>query len=139
MPQLSTGNLDAVLTSADGGRSLKFWEFLSYFNNAGYAFPLNITAVSKDAFNALTPDQRKAVKDAADAAEARDWAAVQAWEAKNYDELNAHKVQIVNQFPPALLNALSEAREPVVNEWLGKTGDAGKRILTSFGQKVGRP
>lgn len=57
VPQLSTGNLSAVLTSADGGRSLKFWEFLLYFNDVGYAFPLNITAVSNEAFKKLTPDQ----------------------------------------------------------------------------------
>lgn len=137
VPQLSTGNLNAVLTSADGGRSLKFWEFLLYFNDVGYAFPLNITAVGRDTLNKLTPDQQKAVKDAAAAAEARDWAAVRTWEAKNYDILKENKVEIVTDAPPAFFAALSQAREPAIKEWLDKTQATGKGILEAFAKKVG--
>jgi len=138
VPQLSTGNLDAVLTSADGGRSLKFWEFLQYFNNVGYAFPLNITAVGKDAFEALTPAQQKSVKDASAMAEERDWKAVTNWEAKNFAELASHKVEIVATFPEDFFEALGKAREPVVKDWLDKTGEMGRKILDEFAAKVGR-
>lgn len=137
VPQLGTGNLAAVLTSADGGRSLKLWEFTPVFNDLGYAFPLNITAVSADAFGKLSPEQQKAVSDAAAAAEARDWAAVRTWEAKNYDVLRENKTEIVKDAPPAFLEALAKAREPAIKEWLDKTRAAGKAILDAFAQKVG--
>lgn len=138
VPQLSTGNLEAVLTSADGGRSLKFWEFMLYFNNVGYAYPLNITAISKDAYDALTPEQQKAVTDAAAAAEERDWTAVRAWEAKNYEILAENKVEVVNDAPAEFLGALSQASQAAIDEWLSKTDDEGKAILEAFNSQVGR-
>lgn len=137
VPQLGTGNLAAVLTSADGGRSMKLWEFTPVFNDLGYAFPLNITAVSTDAFSKLSAAQQKAVTEAAAAAEARDWAAVRTWEAKNYDVLRENKTEIVKDAPPAFFDALSKAREPAINEWLDKTRAGGKTILDTFAQKVG--
>lgn len=137
VPQLSTGNLAAVLTSADGGRSLKFWEFLLVFNDVGYAFPLNITAVSLDAFNKLTTEQKQAVTEAAAAAEIRDWTAVRTWEDKNYEVLRSNKVEIVSDAPAGFYAELAKAREPAIKEWLEKTGEAGKNILDGFAQKVG--
>lgn len=138
VPQLGTGNLEAVLTSADGGRSLKFWEFLSHFNDVGYAFPLNLTAVSNASFNALPADMQKALVEAANAAEARDWTAVRTWEAKNYDVLRENKVTIVSDAPAELFADLAKAREPAIKEWLDKTGAKGRAILDAFNQKVGR-
>lgn len=138
VPQLGTGNLSAVLTSADGGRSLKFWEYLSHFNDVGYAFPLNLTAVSLASFNQLPPDLQKALVEAADAAEARDWTAVRTWEAKNYDILRENKVTIVSDAPASLFTDLATARDPAIKEWLDKTGDKGRAILDAFNQKVGR-
>lgn len=138
IPQLSTGNINAALTSADGGRSLKFWEFLSHFNDVGYAFPLNITAINKSVLDGLSPDLRKVVLDAAAAAEARDWTAVRTWEAKNNEVLKENKVTIVSDFTPQFLSELSKAGQPALDEWLAKTGAGGKQILDSFRSKAGR-
>jgi TRAP-type transport system periplasmic protein len=137
VPQLSTGNLDAVLTSADGGRSLKFWEFLQTFNDVGYAFPLNLTTVNLEAFNKLSPELKKAVTDAAAAAEARDWEAVRTAEAKNFEILRSNKVEIVTDIAADFRAALAEARKPVINDWLGKTGATGREVLDAFTRKVG--
>lgn len=133
IPQLSTGNIDSVLTSADGGRSLKFWEFMNYFNNVGYAFPLNITAVNLDAFNDLSPDTQSAVLEAAKAAEVRDWQAARDWEAKNNAILAENGVETVTNFSPELLDAFSAAAQPVVDEWTAEV-PVGAEILSEFNE-----
>lgn len=132
IPQLSTGNIDAVLTSADGGRSMKFWEFLSHFNAINYAFPLNITTVNLDEWNALSEENRTAVLEAAEETEKRDWEAVTTWTDRNYEALRENDVTIVEDIPTGFLGALSEAGQPVVQDWLEKTGETGEQILTEF-------
>lgn len=138
IPQLSTGNIDAVLTSADGGRSMSFWDYLSYFNAVNYAFPLNVTSVNLDSWNALSDEQKDKVMEAAKETEDRDWSAVTTWTKRNYDALQEHKVEIVDDEPKDFLSSLSEAGQKAVEDWLGKTGDEGKNILDSFQQQAGK-
>jgi TRAP-type transport system periplasmic protein len=138
VPQLSTGNLDAVLTSADGGRSLSIWDFLSHFNDVGYAYPLNVTAVSLSAFEELTPEQQDAVLKAAAAAEKRDWTNVASYQEKNYDTLREHGIEIVTDAPAEFSEKLSDAREPAIAEWLEKTGPSGQETLDAFAAEVGQ-
>lgn len=131
IPQLSTGGVEAVVTSADGGRSLKFWEFMSYYNNVGYAFPLNITAVNLDAFEGLSKELQSELLEAAKAAEARDWEAVRNWEAKNSAILEENNVTTVNDFSPEVQDALVSAAQPVVAEWTSQV-PIGEEILSQF-------
>ena len=42
VPQLTTGGIDGVLTSADGGAAAQLWEHQSHFTEVNYASPLQI-------------------------------------------------------------------------------------------------
>ena len=42
VPQLGTGGIQAVLTSAEGGVNAKFWEHLDHFTEINYAMPLSM-------------------------------------------------------------------------------------------------
>ena len=64
VPQLATGGIDAVLTSAESGTKSAFWEHLNHFTVINYAMAHNLAHVNKSAYDAL-PDDLKAVVDRA--------------------------------------------------------------------------
>ncbi len=70
---LQTGLVDSVLTSAVSGKDGKFWENLKYFTKINYAFPLNMMVINKDYWDALNPEQQKAMLKAAGEVEAYQW------------------------------------------------------------------
>ena len=71
VPSISTGAIDAVLTSAEGGVSSSFWEYFDTFTEIyNYAIPLNFVHISRDVFDDLTEEQQAAILEAA--AETRD-------------------------------------------------------------------
>ncbi|WP_432738171.1 TRAP transporter substrate-binding protein [Maridesulfovibrio sp. FT414] len=70
---LQTGLADSVLTSAVSGKDGKFWETLKYFTKINYAFPLNMMVINQDYWDAMNPEQQKAVLKAAAEIEVYQW------------------------------------------------------------------
>ena len=138
VPQLATGGIAAVLTSAEGGVNASFWEHLSAFTEINYAMPLNFVHMSRDAFEQLNPEAREAVLQAAADADARNWKAMAERVQKNYQTLGEKGVTVAREISPEARQKLSQAAEKVTREWLEKTGDQGRAILDDFGQRVGR-
>lgn len=132
VPQLSTGGIDAVLTSAEGGTNAKFWEQLSHFTEVNYAMPLNMVHINLDTWNGLTADQQAAVLEAAKAAEDYVWAAVEKRVAGNYAEMKANGLTVVTGVDSGYLDALNNAGQKATAEWLEKTGAKGQAILDKF-------
>ena len=60
VPQLSTGGIEAVLTSANAGASGKFWEHLDNYSSIQYAIPLNMVHMNKDEFDNLPSKDQQA-------------------------------------------------------------------------------
>ncbi len=135
VPQLSTGGIDAVLTSAEGGTNAKFWEHLPFFTEVNYAMPLNMVHINLDTWNDLSEDQQQAVTKAAKMAEDHVWQAVKTRVAENYAEMKAAGTTVVTGVDPAYLKALNDAGEKARAEWLEKTGDKGQAILDRFNKK----
>ena len=65
VPALSTGTIEAVLTSDEGGLSAKFHEYMDHFHHVGFTMGTNMIHVSQAAFDDLSPELRQAVLDAA--------------------------------------------------------------------------
>ncbi|MDX2423698.1 MAG: TRAP transporter substrate-binding protein [Amphritea sp.] len=137
VPQLSTGGIAAVLTSADAGASGKFWEHLSYFTEVNYAVPLNMVHVNLDAYNALSPEMRQQLLDAAKDASEHNWNALVERRANNYKKLEANGVNIVTDAPAAYLEALSKAGQTAIDQWLEKAGPKGAKIIADYRQRLG--
>lgn len=132
VPQLSTGGIDAVLTSAEGGTNAKFWEQLSHFTEVNYAMPLNLVHINLDVWNDLSDDHKEAVLTAAKAAEDHVWAAVEKRVEENYAEMKANGLTVVTGVDSGYLEALNKAGEKALAEWLDKTGTKGQAILDAY-------
>lgn len=132
VPQLSTGGIEAVLTSAEGGTNAKFWEHLSHFTEVNYAMPLNMVHINLDVWNDLSDEHQAAVLEAAKAAEDYVWSAVEQRVAQNYEEMTANGLTVVTGVDAAYLSALNEAGAKAREEWLAKTGAKGQAILDAY-------
>jgi len=134
-PQLATGGISAVLTSAEGGVSQKFVEHTAYFTEINYALPLNFVHMNKDVYNDLSDEMKKAVDAAAAKASARNWAEVVGRTNRNYDLVKEEGGTVITTEAASLLGDLSTASEDVLNDWLEKTGERGKAIINEFNKQ----
>lgn len=132
VPQLATGGISAVLTSAEAGANGSFWEHQNHFSAVQYAIPLNMVHMNKAVFDSLSAEQQQALLEAANLTDQHNWAAVEVRTEENYQTLGEHDVAISDPVSADLLNALSEASTSVVENWLENTGDMGQSILTEF-------
>lgn len=132
VPQLSTGGISGVLTSAESGTNGKFWEHLSHFTEVNYAMPLNMVHINKEVFGALPADLQKAVLEAAKLTEERQWKAVVDRVAQNYADMKANKVVVVETVPAEFLASLRTAGKKALESWLEKTGDKGAAIMKQY-------
>lgn len=131
-PQLATGGISAVLTSAEGGVTQKFVEFTPYFTEINYAVPLNFVHMNKDLFDGLSDAHKKAVMDAATEASDRNWAEVVDRTERNYEILATSGGTIVTGMSDSFKAELSAAGEAVLSEWLEKAGERGATIVEAF-------
>jgi TRAP-type C4-dicarboxylate transport system substrate-binding protein len=136
VPQLGTGGIDAVLTSAEGGVSSKFWDLLSHFSEINYCAPLNMIHMNAKVFSSLPPELQKAVKEAATETNNHAWEAVKARVQQNYSDMKAHKMTIITDVNPSFLDELELSGKPAIEEWLGKMGPDGKQILDEFKKRL---
>ena len=137
VPQLSSGGIEAVLTSAEGGVNAKFWEHLSHFNAINYSMSLNMTHVNKDAFDALSAEQKAAVMKAAEVAGEAAWAALAERVGQNYKDMRANGITVAETVPAGFLGELNAAGDGVYDDWLSKVGDTGKAILDEYKSRRG--
>ena len=138
VPMLATGGIEAVLTSADGGASAKFWDHVQNFSAINFAWALSMLTVNKDAFDKLSDKNKKAVRDAASEVEARRWAALDENVQSRYAEMRTKNVKVLPAISAETRASMVKASEPAVNEWLGKIGPDGKAIIDSFRNRPAR-
>jgi len=138
VPQLSTGGIDAVLTSAEGGVNAKFWEHLSHFTEINYAMPLSMVHMNKDTYDGLSADMKKAVDEAAAATEKNNWDGLANRRANNYKTMKSNGMTVVTGVSKGYLDYLNKAGEGALNDWLGKMGDRGKKIIADYKKRVGK-
>lgn len=133
VPSISTGAIDAVLTSAEGGVSGSFWEHFDTFTEIyNYAIPLNFVHISKDIFDGLSAEQQAAVLEAAAETRDQNWAAIPDRLAATYGQLAENKVSVVTSDDDAYRTALQAAGEAALNDWLETTGDRGQALIDAF-------
>src|SRR5699024_9450172 len=138
VPQLATGGIDAVLTSTEGGANAKFWEHLQFFTPLNYSMSLNVSHMNKDVFDELTEEEQQLILKAATEAENLGWKEAVERQNKNIVDMEAHNVTVAEAAPDELLDLLAEASQPIVQDWLKRTGAAGEEILQNYQAAVGR-
>lgn len=132
VPQLATGSISAVLTGVDGGAAANFWDYTNTFTQINYAMPLTFVHMNLDTYNALPADLQAAVMQAGE--EATEWRAEQVRQnqAAKYEELRSHDMTVFESIDPAFAAKLTEAAQPIVDDWKEKTGDRANQILDAF-------
>jgi len=136
--QLSTGAIDSVLTSADGGVGVQMWEQQKAFTVVNYAMPLQAIHMNRDVFDGLTEDEQQNIRDAAAEAQAYGWSLLQDRTAENFAAMRDHGMTIVEDVSPEYLAALRTAAQPFIDRWTADAGDEGAAILARYTELRGQ-
>jgi TRAP-type C4-dicarboxylate transport system substrate-binding protein len=130
-PALSTGLINALMTSGATGYDVKIWESMRYFYDTQAWIPKNITFVNRAAFETLDKPTQEIVLKVAAAAEARGWWRSQDKTKWYVEQLTAHGMKVL---PPsiALKNGLQQIGERLTGEWLTKAGHDGQSVIDAY-------
>ena len=130
LPRLRAGELDAVLSSGDGGAGARLWELLPMFTPLAYACPLSLAFCNTAALAGLPPSTQAAIRDAGAQTEARQFAAIRTRTAENLARLAANGVTIA---PAAGLRAaLVPHAERVIAGWAAGAGPDAAAALRAY-------
>jgi TRAP-type C4-dicarboxylate transport system substrate-binding protein len=136
IPQaFSTGIIDLMFTAASTGVITRAWEYTRYFYDTGAWVPKNVVVVNEAAFRKLPADAQKAMTDAAAAAEKRGWE----WSQQQNDEMpkilarNGLKIEPIT---PHFRAELRRIGETMLNDWLEKARDDGRKVVAEYRKRV---
>lgn len=130
----ATGRVEATITSASTGVNSKFWDFLTHYHDTQAWLPRNIVVANKAAFDKLSPEHKKALTEAAAAAETRGWTA-SAEDAKIQNKvLLDNKIVFVTP-TPELKSGFAEIGKTIATEWEKNAGADGAAILSAYNKK----
>jgi len=129
---LSTGLVNAVLTSTVTGVDAKLWEVTSYFHRINYAYPLNMVIVNKAMFERLPGDVQKAVLEAAKQIEDEQWKNSKKADLASELALKNHGMKVVKNITPELKEAMKKAAKQLWDKWLKIAGKDGQEIFKAY-------
>lgn len=135
VPALSTGAVDAVLTSADGGKGMSIWDYgVNNFTEINYAMALFVAHVNKAEFDELTPKAQEALMSTIEDCDKHAWGVMEAGRVAPYDEMKAHGMTITadDDVPAEVFDVLGGAADNIKKAWLESVGDRGQAILDAF-------
>jgi TRAP-type C4-dicarboxylate transport system substrate-binding protein len=127
----ATGRVDVMITSASTGVDTKAQDYLTHYMDTQAWQPRNIVFVNKAAFDKLTAAEKKAVLDAAKAAEERGWkASIEEMTIKTA-ALKAAGIKVVTP-SPELKAGLAKVGATITAEWEKSAGVDGAAMLAAF-------
>lgn len=130
VPLLRAGELDAVLSSGDGGAGARLWEILPHFTAIDYASPLSLAFCNTAALATLPAAVQNAVAEAGRDTEQRQFQAIASRAGENQARMQANGVTLAAA--PVLRAALAQAAAPVLAAWEAKAGAQGTMILKAY-------
>jgi TRAP-type C4-dicarboxylate transport system substrate-binding protein len=129
----ATGRVDVMITSASTGVDTKSQDYLTHYIDTQAWLPRNIVIVNKQAFDQLSASEKKAVTDAARAAEERGWKlSVEEMTIKT----KALKDAGIIVLPPSpeLKAGLAKIGSTIAAEWEKSAGPDGAAMLAEYGK-----
>ena len=132
VPQaFATGVVNTMVTSAATGVDVQAWDFVRHFTPVGFTRTKNAVFVNTRQFDAQPADVKAAIRTAATAAAARGLDAAKRDEAEKQNTLAQHGMTIGTP-SPALMEGLIRIGITQADEWVGKTGEEGKRLIDAY-------
>lgn len=127
----ATGRVDVMITSAATGVDTKAQDYLTHYIDTQAWLPRNVVFVNKAAFDKLSAAEKKAVTDAAKAAEERGWKMSLEEMTVKTNALKAAGIKVME--PTADLKAgLSKIGATITSEWEKSAGADGAAMLAAF-------
>lgn len=126
---LKEHQLNAFLTSGDGGAGRKLWDFLPYFTAINYAMPVSIAFVRTEAFAALPEPMQREVLTAAAETEQSQFALLAHRTTENYARMRDNGVKIAEPAPQSLVAALRTAATRTITAWEARAGAEAAAIV----------
>lgn len=130
-PKLAAGEINAVLSSGDGGVGQRLWQDLPVFNEINYAFPLSLTSINEETFSKLSPAEQEALLTAAREVHDGQWSALTGRVERNYKVMRDNGVRIV-EAPAEVKAALTDAARAAIAKWADRAGQDARKILDTF-------
>lgn len=127
----TTGRVNAMITSTSTGVNTAAWDYLTNFYDVSAFLPKNIVVVNTRALEALSPEIKTAVLDAAGKAEARGWSMSAEDHAAMRKVLEENGI-IVSEGSDELNASLMEIGAQMAAEWSKEAGDEGVAILKTY-------
>jgi len=129
----AASRIEAMITSPTTGVSSRAWDVASILIDLRAWFPKSVVVVNTEVLNALPEDQRRALLDAAAAAEARGWEMSAAESEARIATLKENGMTVTEP-SDALLGAMAEAGRIMLAEWQEETGEVGADVLAAYGR-----
>jgi len=133
MPRIAAGDVDAVLSSGDGGAGRKLWQYLPAFAEINYAMPISIATINLAAYEALDAAGKAAVDQAGAETEAAQWQRIRSRLDENYQTMRSNGVAIDARVAPDVMRGLKAASAGAVTQWQAKVGADADEILKRLG------
>lgn len=127
----ATGRVEAMITSPSTGANSKAWDFLTHYHDTQAWLPRNMVVVNKAAYDKLSDAEKKALQDAAKAAEERGWKLSAAETEEKTKVLAENGIKIIK--PSAeLKRGFEEIGAKIAAEWEASAGADGKAMLEAY-------
>jgi TRAP-type C4-dicarboxylate transport system substrate-binding protein len=135
MPKLEAAEMNAVLSSGDGGAGRQLWKYLPNFSDVGYAAPLSLASISLQAWSRLDDAERAAIDTAALETSEHQWTALANRLAENFARMRANGVTIDDKPPAEVTAALRAAADASIADWLLKADPDAKAVFETYRAK----
>jgi TRAP-type C4-dicarboxylate transport system substrate-binding protein len=130
--KLESGEINAVLSSGDGGAGRQLWKYLRHFSDIGYAVPLSFASVSLTAWDGLDDATRDALSEAARETTERQWTVLATRLDENFKRMRQNGVTIDGKPPADVMNVLRAAAEASLADWLTRAGPEAQQVYETY-------
>ena len=128
----ATGLVGAMYTSPQTGLNTQAWDFAKYFTNTyGGNRAMTAIGVNMKAYQALDPELKQALLDAAIDAQTQGWLTSEAISAAQIETLKENGM-VVEDPAPAFKENLDKIGQQMLMEWAETSGPLGQDVLKEF-------
>lgn len=116
--KLAADEVNAVLTSGDGGAGRSLWDHLPHFTAVNYSIPLSYTIINNEVWNSLDGDQQAILSKAAQQVEEISWSGVEQRISANYTRMRDNNMTLNTEPAPSVMDELRNAGAEETGAWL---------------------
>lgn len=116
--KLAAGEVNAVLTSGDGGAGRSLWDHLPHFTAVNYSIPLSYTIINNDVWNSLNNEQQAILNNAAEQVAQVSWSGVEQRISANYARMRENNMTLNTEPSSSVMDALRKAGAKQTQVWL---------------------